>query len=102
MTTKSIVQIEGVEAAQLFGKIDGLCSEVANLKTQIEGKKQPTDYLNRKQVAKMFGVSLVTVHDWTRKGILKAYKLANRVYFKRAEVENALKEVAATKRGYHG
>lgn len=99
---KSIVQIEGVEAAQLFGKLDGLSSEIANLKSQISGSKKPTDYLSRQQVAEMFGVSLVTVHDWTQKGILKAYKLANRVYFVRSQVEASLTEMEARKGGYHG
>lgn len=94
MNTKTVLQIEGVEAAQLFGKIDVLCTEVANLKTQIEEKKQPTDLLTRKQVAKMFGVTLVTVHDWTRKGLLISYKLANRVYYKREEIEQALTQIS--------
>jgi len=41
----------------------------------------------------MFAISLVTVNEWRKKGILKAYKIGNRVYFKRNEVEAALVEI---------
>ena len=102
MNTKKVLQIEGVEAAQLYGLFDGLLSEVVNLKNQLSGKQEPTDYLTRKEVSKMFNVSLVTINDWTNKGVLKAYKLANRVYFKRAEIEVAMIEIKATRRGYNG
>lgn len=42
-------------------------------------------FLNRKQVAGMFGISLVTLHDWMNHG-LPHHKQRGRVYFVRTEV----------------
>lgn len=52
--------------------------------------KQPPQYLTRKMTAQMLSISLVTLHDWTRKGILKHYKLGNRTYYRLEDVETAL------------
>jgi excisionase family DNA binding protein len=49
-----------------------------------------SDYLTRADVASLFKISLVTVHQWTQQGIFKAYRLGTRVYFKRSEIDNAL------------
>lgn len=42
------------------------------------------------EVAKLLKISLTTVHDWQKKRILKAYKVGNRTYFSRKEIENTL------------
>lgn len=97
-----VLQIEGVNAAQIIGLFDGLHKEVSNLKEQLKATTLKTEYLSRKDVAQLFSVSLVTVHDWTKKGFLKAYKMANRVYFKRSELEAAMINMKTTKGGYHG
>jgi hypothetical protein len=55
--------------------------------------KQPTEFLTRNQVKEMFDVDLSTVHNWTKKGKLKAYGIAGRVYYKRTEVEQAIKPI---------
>ncbi|MEI6947347.1 helix-turn-helix domain-containing protein [Paraflavisolibacter sp. H34] len=41
--------------------------------------------ITRKDVARLLGVSLVTLNDWAKKG-LPSYKLNGRVYFQRSEV----------------
>lgn len=51
------------------------------------------EYLTRKDVAKMFKISLVTVHEWSKKGILKPHKIGTRVRFKKTEVMAAIKEM---------
>jgi excisionase family DNA binding protein len=89
---KSIVQIENLEADKLLERLEKLEGAITALCTQ----QQPmaiataTDYMARNEVARLFGISLVTVHDWTNKGILTAYKIGNKVFYKRVEVENAL------------
>ncbi len=92
MITKT-VQIQDLDASTLINKLDGLTNEVQRLQSQLTNQNDPTDYITRKQIADMFGISLVSVNDWTKKGILKAYKIANRVYFKRSEVESSLTEI---------
>lgn len=51
---------------------------------------QQSEILTRSDVANLFKISLVTVHQWTQTGILKAYRLGSRVYFKRSEIDAAM------------
>lgn len=46
--------------------------------------------IRRADVAKKYGVSLVTVNDWANKNIIRRYRLGSRVYFYEDEVEAAL------------
>ena len=98
--TKTILQIESIEATDLITRLDRMESAIAALS---ETPTTPTlsetapDYITRREVANLFKITLVTVHDWTRKGLLTAYKIGNRVYYKRTEVEGAL-----TKKGGYG
>ena len=47
--------------------------------------------LNRKEVAGMFRISLVTLHDWMKRG-LPFHKQGGRVYFLRTEVLEYVKQ----------
>lgn len=50
------------------------------------------ELLTRKETAELFDVSMVTIHDWCKHGILKPYKVGNRTYFKRSEVFDVVSE----------
>jgi excisionase family DNA binding protein len=52
--------------------------------------KEPDDFLTRMEVAKLLKISLTTVHEWANTGILKMYKVGNRSYFSRKEIESTL------------
>lgn len=56
-------------------------------------KKDPIEYWTREEMAKKLSISLPTLHDWTKKGILKAYRMGNRVYFKSNEVDQCLRPI---------
>ena len=88
--TKKIVQIESIEAKELFAKIDQLQEQIKELQRETINKTLAEKFLTRKDIAKLFGISNPTIQDWSRKGILKAYKVANRVYFKADEIEQVL------------
>ena len=51
---------------------------------------QPAEYLTRKQVAEMFNVDISSVHNWTKRGILKSFGIGGRVYFLRSDIEACL------------
>jgi DNA invertase Pin-like site-specific DNA recombinase len=59
----------------------------------IQNKKEESDeieLLTRHEIARIFGVSLVTVNDWANKEIIKRHHMGSRVYFFRSEVFEAL------------
>jgi len=74
------------------------------LQKQLNGlltpKKEELKLLTRKDTAKLLCISLPTLHDWTKTGIVKAHRIGNRVLFKQDEVHQALSliQTSTTKR----
>ena len=56
-----------------------------------------TGYLKREEVAKLLRVSLPTLHDWTKSGIIKAYRIGGRVLYKESEVKGSLHTIRSNK-----
>jgi len=69
--------------------LQGIRQELEQLKTEFQ-PKQPTELLTRNEVRELLKVDLSTVHNWTKKGKLKAYGIGNRVYYKRNEIDDVL------------
>ena len=57
----------------------------------------PDELLSRKKAAQYLGLSLPTLHDYTQRGIVTAYRLGSRVRYRRGELSNALLKVQAAK-----
>ena len=49
--------------------------------------------LTRAETAKMLSVSLVTLWDWTKKDLIPAYLIGNKVRYKKSEVLEALQKM---------
>ncbi len=47
-------------------------------------------YLTRKETARILGVSLPTLNDWSKKGLLPSYRISSRIRYKKEEVLNSL------------
>lgn len=71
---------------------DSVKTQIQEIKFLFEGnnKKQEKEFLTRSETAKLFNVSLVTIHDWQKNGILKVYKMGNRSFFKYSELIDTL------------
>jgi hypothetical protein len=52
--------------------------------------KQPNDYLTRKEVSEMLKIDISSVHNWSKRGVLKPLQIGNRIYFKLQDVENSI------------
>jgi excisionase family DNA binding protein len=54
--------------------------------------KPPTkiQYLSRKEVSEFLKVSLVTIHKWTKQGLIHSYRIGRKVVYKKDEIEEAL------------
>lgn len=66
-------------------------SQLDSLKKEITPTQPKEEYLSRKEVADLLKIELSTLHNWCKKGKLKPYGIGNRVYFRRSEIEAALK-----------
>lgn len=54
-------------------------------------------YLSRKEVAKLLKISLTTLNDWSKQGIVQAYRIGNRVLYKKKEIEDSVSKVQSFK-----
>jgi predicted site-specific integrase-resolvase len=89
---KEIIQIENTNANDFKNEI---VKDVTNaLKGYAETLQNPDNnkLLNRQETADLLGVSLVTLWDWSRKDIIPAYRISNKVRYKKNEVLEALQK----------
>tara|TARA_R110001592_G_C13170288_1_gene749766 strand:+ start:2550 stop:2846 length:297 start_codon:yes stop_codon:yes gene_type:complete len=90
MTEANITQLYGITPKQLTDSIlKDVRAELKAIVLNFQPKKQP-EYLTRKEVAIILKVSLVTLSDWNKKGVLKPYRLGNLIRYKRLEIDQAL------------
>jgi len=91
MKTK-VLQIEGLTAEQLQDKFNELNKKLTELQTRLS--KMPDDeLLTRRQTAEYLGISLPTLWAWTNKGVIKAYRIGNKVRYKKADILKALQQM---------
>ena len=53
-------------------------------------KASDPDMYSRKETAKFLRISLPTLHDWTKEGLIRAYRIGNRVLYKKEDIDQAL------------
>lgn len=58
-----------------------------------EGDTSSKELLTRAETAKLLGITLPTLADYTRKRLLQGYRLGTRVRYKRSEVLDALRPI---------
>lgn len=90
MSTNKIIQVFDVTPDELKENI--LHDLRAELKQLAQNFQPPNEevYLTRKEVASIFKISLVTLHDWNKKKILNPYRLGNLIRYKLSEIDVAL------------
>ncbi len=72
--------------------IEGVNKQIEELKDHFQ-PKEPTELLTRAETSKLLKVNLTTLWNWTKQNKLVSYSIGNRVYYKRAEVLNAIIEL---------
>ncbi len=76
------------------GELKNIIDEsVTNALTKVSKKPEEEILLKRIDVARLFGVSLVTLNQWMRDGRIPCHRINTRVFFKRTEVMEALSSV---------
>lgn len=89
----STVQLIQISVEELTEKITNqVTKKVELLLSESHGKPQASmekAFLNRKETADFFGISLVCLHTWINQGKLKPYKVQGKTYFKYEELIQA-------------
>lgn len=98
-----VTQIEDIPAQIIIEAFKCLEQKIDNIADEAKRPKTlPSNYLTRGEVITLLKVSAVTVHDWTNKGFLKAYRLGNKVYYKQPEIDAAMIEIKKGGRNVQG
>lgn len=87
----SAIQFIGTTPTDLISELkNAIIPELEQRLSQQFQPKQPTQYLTRAEVCELLQIDLSTLHRWRKEGVLPAYGIQNRVYFKRNEIEDYL------------
>lgn len=87
-----VLHVEQVSKDLIFAKFDGLFMELKEMKKHFQ-PKEPTEYLTASELRKLLKISKPTEMEWRRKGVIQAYKIGGRIYYKRHEVESCMTQV---------
>jgi hypothetical protein len=92
------IYLEGITLDDFKNELKNFIEESRknNKQPEIETNKKDI-YGTRDQVSNYLKVSLPTIWDFSRRGILKAYKISGRVLYKWDEVESAIEEITPKK-----
>lgn len=58
---------------------------------------QSEKLLSRKETAEKLKISLVTLNDWTKRGLIQSYLIGSRVLYKDSEIEGSLYKTQTVK-----
>ena len=87
---ENAILVNGITPKELTETIlKGVKNQLDELKKSYQ-PKEPEEYLTRMETARLLKISLVTVHQWVNDGVLKPYKMGNRTYFSRKEVNETM------------
>ncbi|PQJ79402.1 helix-turn-helix domain-containing protein [Polaribacter porphyrae] len=87
---RNITQLHGVTPEQLKSEIVSEIKEYLDKK--FANNEDKDELLTRKQVAKLLSISLPTLRNYTKRGLIKEYRIGSRVLYKSTEVIEALPE----------
>jgi excisionase family DNA binding protein len=84
------IEVNGIDISTFSNRLERIETTLNNLSQTPQTTSHPEKLLTRKEVAELLNVSCVTLHDWTKKGIVKAYRIGNRIRYKETEIMETL------------
>lgn len=88
--------ITGIKANELLERIGQLIDSKVGI-PPTKTKDNQSDYITRANASGLLKISLPTLHDWTKLGYLKSYKMGTRVLYRESEIIEALEKVSSFK-----
>ena len=76
--------------------LDPIKKELHSYFSTLEQPKAQTEYLTRKEAAELLSISLPTLNEWTKQGVIQGLRIASRVRYKKSDVEKALTQIRTT------
>ncbi|RLD86129.1 MAG: DNA-binding protein [Bacteroidetes bacterium] len=89
---KHITQIEGISSTEFLNEILEL-KEALQLLTKNNQENPSSDFITRQETAEILNVSLSTLLNWRKAGIITAYRIGNKVRYKKNEILDSLTKI---------
>lgn len=86
-----------VPIADLQGYIAQTIQRELSVYLKAEPAPDPDELVTRKQAAQYLGLSLPTLHDYTVRGVVTAYRVGSRVRYRKGDLLNCLLKVQTVK-----
>lgn len=94
---KSII-LEQINLEQLESLISIAVNKgIALVSSQTKTTENQNELLTRKEVCELLHITLPTLHDWTKEGVITGYRINTRVRYKKSEVLATLQKVSQLK-----
>ena len=89
---EKLIILQGLTIEQFLLQIDTVIEKKIGEILKKKDRENKYTYLSRKEVAALFHITLPTLHEWTKLGRVKRYKIGNRVLYRSDELEESLRE----------
>lgn len=97
MKTRTI-EIQDITVDELAEKVaDKLLVKIETYLNQLS-KTKNDELLTRKEVAEYLRISVVTIHSWSKYGILNPIRMGNRMFFKKQDILDVLEQQKINKK----
>lgn len=91
----SKIILDGITVTDFLQRIEQLID--FKISTQNDAAKALSPFMTRKEVASLLRITLPTLHDWTKEGLIKSHKIGNRVLYKLDEIYEATADLRENK-----
>lgn len=90
--------LQNIDLQQLETMISNAVNKgIALVSSQTTTTENPNELLTRKEVCELLHITLPTLHDWTKEGVITGYRINTRVRYKKSEVLATLQKVSQLK-----
>lgn len=90
------ILLSGINLNELLERIGQLIESKIGIRPT-ENNTLQSDYITRADASRLLKITLPTLHDWTKLGYLKSYKMGTRVLYKESEIVQRLEQVQLIK-----
>jgi excisionase family DNA binding protein len=84
------ILLNGISVSELLKEMEQLLER--KLDAREKAQNNIPKYLTRKEASVLLKISLPTLNEWTKEGLLISYQIDNRILYKANEVDGALRK----------
>lgn len=90
--------LSGISFEQLQDSIKTIVqNEVQKIVTGINHSEPAPEFITRKETCSILGITLPTLNEWTKNGVIPAQRIGSRIRYLRTDVYASLKQVETKK-----